>query len=91
MTSLEDATPEIREWVDDHREDCIEFLQEIVATPSATTAGENEEAVANRVLEEMERLNYDEAFIDEFGNVHGVVEGHEDGAVMLNSHWSRSP
>jgi putative selenium metabolism hydrolase len=86
MTSLEDATPEIREWVDDHREDCIEFLQEIVATPSATTAGENEEAVANRVLEEMERLNYDEAFIDEFGNVHGVVEGHEDGAVMLNSH-----
>jgi putative selenium metabolism hydrolase len=84
--SLTDAKPEIREWVEDHREDCIEFLQEIVAIPSATTVGEDEEAVAKRIRAEMEHLGYDEAFVDEFGNVHGVVEGREKGAVMLNSH-----
>jgi len=81
-----DAKPQIREWVADHREECIEFLQDIVAIPSATTAGEDEKAVVRRVREEMERLGYDEAFLDEFGNVHGVIEGHDNGAVMLNSH-----
>lgn len=41
-----------------------------------------------RTLEEFEKLGYDDAFIDEFGNVHGVIEGkNEDaGALMLNSH-----
>ncbi|MEF8782160.1 MAG: YgeY family selenium metabolism-linked hydrolase [Haloarculaceae archaeon] len=84
--SLASAKPEIREWVENHREDCIEFLQDIVALPSATTVGEDEEEVAKRIRAEMEELGYDDAFIDEFGNVHGVVEGRKDGAVMLNSH-----
>ena len=81
-----DAKSEIREWVEDHREDCIEFLQDIVAIPSATTVGEEEEEVAKRIRAEMEELGYDDAFVDEFGNVHGVVEGRREGAVMLNSH-----
>jgi len=100
--SLADAKPAIREWVTNHREDCIEFLQDIVAIPSATTVGETEEAVAKRVRAEMEELDYDDAFVDEFGNVHGVVEGREEGAVMFNSHidtvgygdidqWDRDP
>lgn len=84
--SVADANSEIREWVEDHREDCIEFLQDIVAIPSATTVGEDEEEVAKRIEAEMEELGYDDAFVDEFGNVHGVVEGRNEGAVMLNSH-----
>jgi putative selenium metabolism hydrolase len=84
--SVADAKSEIREWVEDHREDCIEFLQDIVAIPSATTVGEEEEEVAKRIRAEMEELGYDDAFVDEFGNVHGVVEGRREGAVMLNSH-----
>lgn len=99
---LEEAKPEIRGWVEKHREDCIEFLQDIVAIPSATTVGEDEEAVAKRIKEEMEALNYDDVFFDEFGNVHGVIDGRSDGAVMLNSHidtvgygdreqWRRDP
>ncbi|MFB6297022.1 MAG: YgeY family selenium metabolism-linked hydrolase [Salinirussus sp.] len=84
--SLGTAKTEIREWVANHREDCIEFLQEIVGIPSATTVGEDEETVARRVLAEMEELGYDDAFLDDFGNVHGVIEGRGDGAVMLNSH-----
>ncbi len=83
---LEEAKPEIRGWVEEHREDCIEFLQDIVAIPSATTVGEDEEAVAKRIKQEMEALNYDEVFFDDLGNVHGVIEGRSDGAIMLNSH-----
>lgn len=77
---------EIRNWVSDHREDCIEFLQDLIAIPSATTVGEDEEEIAKRIKSEMEELGYDDAFLDDFGNVHGVVEGEEDGSVMLNSH-----
>lgn len=100
--TLEEVKPEIRDWVADHREDCIEFLQDIVAIPSATTVGEDEEEVARRVKAEMEALDYDDVFFDELGNVHGVIEGRSDEAVMLNSHidtvgygdreqWDRDP
>ncbi len=78
----------IQEWVEDHRDDLVSFLQDIVSLNSATTIGENEEKVAKRIREEMEELDYDEAFIDDLGNVHGVIEGRdqEEGAVMFNSH-----
>jgi putative selenium metabolism hydrolase len=79
---------EIAAWVEDHREDCIEFLRDMVAIPSATTVGEDEAEVAARIREEMEALDYDEVFVDGIGNVHGLVAGEREdaGAVMLNSH-----
>ena len=84
--SVESVQPAIQEWVTDHREDCIEFLQDLIAIPSATTVGEDEAAIAKRIRAEMEALDYDEVFIDDLGNVHGVIEGENEGAVMLNSH-----
>lgn len=86
--SVETARPEIREWVSDHREDCIEFLRDLVAIPSATTVGEDEAKIADRIVEELEALGYDEVRVDGIGNVHGRIEGERDdeGAVMLNSH-----
>lgn len=86
MDSIEEHAPAIQEWVAARSDDCISFLRDIVAIPSATTVGEDEEAVAKRIREEMEALDYDRAYIDDFGNVHGVIEGSEDGAVMFNSH-----
>ena len=83
---VENAHPVIDEWVEDHREDCIEFLRDLIAIPSATTVGEDEEEIVNRIETEMERLDYDAVRIDDFGNVHGIVEGQADSAVMLNSH-----
>jgi putative selenium metabolism hydrolase len=85
-TTVEEAKPKVREWRENHRDDCLDFLRDLVAIPSATTVGEHEERVAKRIRDEMEALNYDDAFIDEFGNVHGVIEGREDGVVMFNSH-----
>lgn len=84
--SVESVQPAIQEWVSNHREDCIEFLQDLIAIPSATTVGEDEEEMAKRIEEEMQDLGYDEVFIDDLGNVHGIVEGEEDSAIMLNSH-----
>ena len=102
MDPIEEHAPAISEWVDEHSDDCIDFLRDIIAIPSATTVGEDEEAVAKRIREEMEALDYDQAYIDDFGNVHGVIEGEESGATMLNSHidtvgygdreqWDNSP
>jgi putative selenium metabolism hydrolase len=88
MSLTPDQLTDVRSWVDDHRDDLVAFLQDLVALPSATTVGEDEEDVAKRIREEMEKLGYDDAFIDDFGNVHGVIEGDSDdeGAVMFNSH-----
>jgi putative selenium metabolism hydrolase len=85
---LESLRPEIDDWVDAHRDDCIAFLQDLIAIPSATTVGEDEAAIADRIVEELEALDYDEVRVDGIGNVHGIIEGErdEEGAVMLNSH-----
>jgi len=83
---VQSAQPAIDEWVENHREDCIEFLRDMIAIPSATTVGEDEEEIAKRIEAEMNKFDFDEVRIDDFGNVHGVIEGTEDGAVMLNSH-----
>ncbi|MFB6353509.1 MAG: YgeY family selenium metabolism-linked hydrolase [Halobacteriales archaeon] len=85
---LESLRPAIDDWVARHREDCIGFLQDLVAIPSATTAGEDEAAIADRLVEELEALDYDDVRVDGIGNVHGVIHGeHQDeGAVMLNAH-----
>lgn len=86
--SVENVQPAIEEWVAQHREDSIAFLQDLIAIPSATTVGEDEEEIAQRLEEEMESLGYDEVIVDGIGNVHGVIEGERDseGAVMFNSH-----
>ncbi|MFB6362259.1 MAG: M20/M25/M40 family metallo-hydrolase, partial [Halobacteriales archaeon] len=85
---LERHRQRIDEWVDDHREDCIAFLQDLIAIPSATTVGEDEAEIADRIVEELEALDYDEVHVDGIGNVHGVINGERDdeGAVMFNSH-----
>jgi len=85
---LRSHRPEIEEWVADHRDDCITFLQDLIAIPSATTIGEDEAEIADRVVGEMETLGYEEVWVDGIGNVHGLIEGErrDEGAVMLNSH-----
>jgi len=87
MSVQPDQREAISEWVSEHSDDVVSFLQDIVAIPSATTIGEDEEEVAKRIKTEMEELGYDDAFLDDLGNVHGVIEGESDeGAVMFNSH-----
>jgi putative selenium metabolism hydrolase len=64
------------------RDAVTSFLRDIVAIPSPSCG---EEAVARRVVEEMEALGYDEAWIDPMGNAIGRVG---DGAtkIVLDAH-----
>ncbi len=60
-----------------------EFLQHLVRTSSPSG---HESAVAAAILEEMERLGYDEAWMDGAGNVVGRIGPATGPILMLNSH-----
>jgi|GEM_PF-340094 len=79
-------TEPLQTWSADHRDRCLEFLQDIISIPSASTVGETEAAVAKRTLTEFQQLNYDDAFIDDSGNVHGYIAGESSQAIMFNAH-----
>jgi putative selenium metabolism hydrolase len=60
-----------------YRDDVTGFLRDIIAIPSPSCREKN---VAERVVTEMNRLGYDEAFIDPMGNAIGRIG---DGALKL--------
>ena len=67
-----------------YRAEMIGFCQRIVQTPSLP--GE-EGDVAALIRAEMERLNYDEVWNDDWGNVVGLLRGQGSGrSVMFNGH-----
>lgn len=80
------------------RQDLIRFEQKLIRIPSTT--GHEEEA-SRLVLEEMERLGYDDAKIDRFGNVMGrmgdgpkqiLFDAHLDVVGALDAEcWQHSP
>lgn len=65
--------------------DCVEFTQRLIQTPSMP--GE-EAALGELVTVEMQRLNFDEVWTDEMGNVNGRIfgENRELPTLVLNSH-----
>ncbi len=66
-------------------EDCVDFARRLVRTPSMTY---QEQALAAQIAGELGRLDYDEVWSDDCGNVYGRVAGRERGlgAVVLNTH-----
>jgi len=58
----------------------LAFLQEIVRLPSLSG---QEEAVARRVVAEMEALRFDRVWTDANGSVVGVIEGGRPGKTLL--------
>lgn len=61
----------------------LRFAAELIRIPSPPGG---EEAVARRVVAELERLGYEEAWTDEVGNAIGVIRGGGAPPVMLSSH-----
>ncbi len=66
-----------------YREDMVSFCQRMIRTPSLPG---QEGDMAELVKEEMERLDYDEVWVDRVGNVIGVVGEGRTRSIMFNSH-----
>jgi putative selenium metabolism hydrolase len=63
----------------------IDFCQRIIRTPSESS---HEEGAAQIYRDEMVQLGYDEVFQDDWGNVVGIINGTEDGPIiMYNGHF----
>ena len=58
----------------------VEFAQSPIRIPSLSCG---ERGVAERVMDEMRVLAFDEVSMDEYGNVIGVIRGAEAGATLL--------
>ncbi len=76
----------IRTWMTAHQESLIAFVQRLVQTPSMSG---QEGAVAALVRAEMESLGYDRVWVDEVGNVIGLIEGDDGPALMFNGHMDQ--
>ncbi len=81
-----------------YQQDMTTFLRELIALPGESAG---EEAHARRILAEMEKLDFDECFIDPQGNVIGFMgqggrtiafDGHIDTVgVGLRDNWRFDP
>jgi len=65
--------------------DCIDFSQRLIQTPSMPGEEEN---LAVMIINEMQKLDFDTATLDDMGNVTGRIYGADRdlGAIVLNSH-----
>ncbi|MHB1404572.1 MAG: YgeY family selenium metabolism-linked hydrolase [Desulfitobacteriaceae bacterium] len=77
----------VEEWIEQHREEFISFLVDLVRIPSESG---QEKGVAERIKQEMERLGYDEVIVDRMGNVVGRV-GSGRPAMLWDAHMDIVP
>jgi putative selenium metabolism hydrolase len=78
--------------------DMIRFLRDLIKIPGESG---NEGEVAKRIESEMKHLNYDNVYIDDMGNIHGVIgkgkhliayDGHIDTVGVGNiENWTFDP
>jgi putative selenium metabolism hydrolase len=64
----------------------VRFCQRMVQTPSLSG---QEEEVAALIRAEMEHLRYDDVWVDQVGNVIGMMKGASGPTVMLNCHMDQ--
>ncbi|PIE80044.1 MAG: hypothetical protein CSA11_09810 [Chloroflexi bacterium] len=65
--------------------DCVDFTQRLIQTPSMSL---HEAALAQLISTEMQKLGFDEVWLDEVGNVNGRYYGQDRSlpTLVLNSH-----
>lgn len=66
-------------------QDCVDFTQRLIQTPSMPF---EEAQLAELIAAELQKLNFDQVWIDEIGNVNGRIRGTDPslGALVLNTH-----
>ena len=76
--------PDIKEAASQWHDEMIKITQEMIRLPSPSGS---EKDLAYYVKNKFIELGYDESFIDEAGNVIGIIKGRDsDYPVMFNSH-----
>lgn len=66
------------------KDNMIQFTRELIKTPSESL---DEKKIAGLIESRMKELEYDMVFQDEWGNVVGVIHGHDSApTVLLNAH-----
>jgi putative selenium metabolism hydrolase len=88
----------VLDTVKQYEKDMIRFLRDLIKTPGESA---KEEKVAKRIEREMKELKFDDVYIDEMGNIHGVIgkgkhliayDGHIDTVGVGNiENWSFDP
>ncbi|MBS6953836.1 MAG: YgeY family selenium metabolism-linked hydrolase [Enterocloster asparagiformis] len=72
----------IKARVGDRKEELLNFCRDLLRIKSYTF---EEEAAVKRVIEEMKKLDYDKAYIDECGNAIGVI-GDGPDVILFDGH-----
>lgn len=67
--------------IQDYKENIINFTQRLIQTPSNTG---NEGHLAEVIVSELKKLDYDEIFVDDIGNIVGIIYGRQKGINILN-------
>ncbi len=68
------------------QQEMVAFCQRLVRTPSLSG---NEGAVAALIQNEMKRLQYDDVYVDEVGNVIGRIKGGRGPSIQFNCHMDQ--
>ena len=72
----------------DFKNDIIDFTQRLIQTPSLSG---DEELLAELILAELRKLNYDYTFVDGIGNVVGIMYGKNDEKnTLFSSHMDHN-
>ena len=86
---MSDTLTEILRWVDENRDVCIEFLQQIIAIPSPSY---EEKRVAEFIKEKMTEFGFTTAKTDDLADAMGVIKGRGGGrSFLLNGHIDHVP
>ncbi len=77
----------VRKILEESHDDMIAFARRLIRLPSVT--GE-EKDVADAILSEMKRLDFDDVYRDDAGNIVGIVSGNGGGEHLLfNCHMDQ--
>ncbi len=79
---MQEIIEQLNQKVTAAHDDILRFFREIVAIPSMNS---DIEAVGKRVGQEMEKLGYDEVYVDRYGSIIGRI-GTGDKILLYDSH-----
>jgi acetylornithine deacetylase/succinyl-diaminopimelate desuccinylase family protein len=86
---MSDTLTMLSNWVDKNRDNCIEFLQEIISIPSPSF---EEKHVADFIAVKMKEFGFTTVKVDNLADAMGVIKGKGNGRnFLINGHIDHVP